>query len=76
MSIFHQSLESPSAPTYPELVLPSVNAVALAASSSAKAEGVKGINSYVTATVAYLAFSWMGGEGVSQAASITVAGNC
>jgi hypothetical protein len=35
-------------------------------------DGVKGINSYVTATVSYLSFSWMGGEGISQAATISI----
>lgn len=34
--------------------------------------GVKGIHSYVTVSVSYLAFSWMGGEGITQYANITV----
>ncbi len=38
-------------------------------------EGIKGVNSYVTVTVNYLAFSWMGGEGVTQQATITVPDN-
>jgi hypothetical protein len=38
-------------------------------------ESVKGVNSYVTVTINYLSFSWMGGEGVTQQASITVADN-
>ncbi len=38
-------------------------------------DGVKGVSSYVTITVNYLSFSWMGGEGVTQQATITVPDN-
>jgi len=38
-------------------------------------DGIKGVNSYVKVSVSYLSFSWMGGEGVTQYASITVPDN-
>ena len=38
-------------------------------------DGIKGVNSYITVTVNYLSFSWMGGEGVTQQATITVPDN-
>ena len=37
-------------------------------------DGVKGVNSYVTIDF-YLSFSWMGGEEVTQQATITVPDN-